>query len=66
MAVTIKDAVFLYMTPCDSGKNRSFEGTYPLLYKRLFHSEDGGDVFLLNVGSDENHTASSYPGRQHP
>jgi hypothetical protein len=27
---------------------------------------DGGDMFLRNVGSYKNHTASTYPRIQHP
>jgi hypothetical protein len=29
------------------------------------HPKDGGDMFLRNVGSYKNHTASSYPRRQY-
>jgi hypothetical protein len=32
---------------------------------RVFYPEDGGNMFLKNVGSYKNHTVSSYPRRQH-
>jgi hypothetical protein len=59
MAVTMKKAVFWDVAPCRCGVNQSFGGTYPFHLQGIFASgfsyfsfyrEDGGDMFLRNVG----------------
>jgi hypothetical protein len=63
----MRNAVLWDVTPCGSCKNRCFGGTYHLHLQgerfvspflrcvlgglRIFHPEDGGDMFLRNVGS---------------
>jgi hypothetical protein len=43
---------------CILARNREDSGS--------FHLEDGGDIFLRNVGSYKSHTVSSYRRRQPP
>jgi hypothetical protein len=78
-AVAMKN-VFWNVSQCGSCRNGRFGGAYRLHLLRsvleslaianvfwfidCFHPEDGGDTFLQNVGSYENHTAT-HPRRRH-
>jgi hypothetical protein len=59
MAVTMKNPVFLDVTPRGSFKNWHFGVTY-----LLHHSYDGDYMFLRNVRSYKSYTAS-HPRRRH-
>jgi hypothetical protein len=65
----MKNAVFWDVAPCGYCVNRRFGGMYRLhlqppahvgssLADFFFYSEDGGDVFLQNVGLHNIYTAS--------
>jgi thermostable 8-oxoguanine DNA glycosylase len=51
-SVTMNNALFWDVAPCISCVNRRFERTYRL-------PENGGDMFLRNVGSHDLHAATS-------
>jgi hypothetical protein len=66
--VTMKNAVFWDVAPIGSCRNSHFRGTYPtdsllaIYYgfsslTDFFYPEDGGDMFLRNVGSYKTHKA---------
>jgi hypothetical protein len=58
-AVTMKNSAFWDVTPYDICKNGRFGEAY-----NHFHPEDGGSIFLRNVGSYKSHAASR-PRRRH-
>jgi hypothetical protein len=73
-AVVMKSIIFWDMTPCSPFScNRRFGGTFRLhlqglradwfLLKYFSDSEDGGDMFLRNVGCNSTDYMASYPRR---
>jgi hypothetical protein len=75
-AVIMKNAVFWYVASCRSCEmNRRFEGTYRLhlqgtcslwfLARGFFYPEDGGDMFLRNVGSFHRIYMAPHPRSRH-
>jgi hypothetical protein len=61
--IMMKNAGFLDVTPCVSGKNRLFGTAYRLHHQGgkngeladSCHPDDGGDTFPRNVGSYKSH-----------
>jgi hypothetical protein len=75
-AVVMKSIIFWDMTPCSpSSSNRRFGGTYRLhlatcllagfCWTYFFDPEDGGDMFLRNVGWNSTDHTASYPSRRY-
>jgi hypothetical protein len=66
----MKNAVFWDVAPCRSCVNRRFGGTSAatcsgwFLARGFFYPEDGGDIFLRNVGSHKIYTAP-HPRRRY-